>query len=215
MQKLLDAISDRFSSDAHEFTRVVAEACLVDGLRSCSRGFQLLPVSCCKIGAAVKRKCPDLPGKLITNLQQQKCQRYFMLIPGPPGTQPAVLLVLTAILSKPYSKAVAKVMNKMYSSSEHPSSGKQPFSGSDSASEGSQDSNASDLMDMLQVHQLLCVNVFCNLLYHAGYLSCAWSNVCMASAQASSLACLHTSVDSSCSTVSAIFPAGLYRCHST
>ncbi|KAA6421238.1 MAG: hypothetical protein FRX49_08937 [Trebouxia sp. A1-2] len=151
VQKLLDAISDRFSSDAHEFTRVVAEACLVDGLRSCSRGFQLLPVSCCKIGAAVKRKCPDLPGKLITNLQQQKCQRYFMLIPGPPGTQPAVLLVLTAILSKPYSKAVAKVMNKMYSSSEHPSSGKQPFSGSDSASEGSQDSNASDLMDMLQV----------------------------------------------------------------
>lgn len=179
-QKLLDAVSDRFSSDTHEFTRVVAEACLVNGLRSCSRGFQLLPVSCCTIGALVKQKCPDLPGKLIANLQQQKCQRYFMLIPGPPGTQPAVLLVLTAILSKPYSKAVAKIMNKMYSSSEHPSSGRQR-SGSDSAAEGSQDSNATDLLDMLQVHQLLCITVFCNLLYHAGYLS--QSTVCMASAR--------------------------------
>ena len=171
-QKLLDAISDRFSSDAHEFTRVVAEACLVNGLDSCSRGFQLVPVSCCTIGAVVKQKCPDLPGKLIANLQQQKCQRYFMLIPGPPGTQPAVLLVLTAVLSKPYSKAVGKIMNKMYSSSEHPSSGKQRFPGSDSASEGSQDSNAADMLDLLQVHHLsmLCISVFCNLSNHAAYL---------------------------------------------
>ena len=147
---------------------MVAETCLVNGLHSCARGFQLVPVSCCKIGAVVKQKCPDLPGKLVANLQQQKCQRYFMLVPGPPGTQPAVLLVLTAILSKPYSKAVAKVMNKMYSSSEHPSSGKQRFPGYDSASESSQDSNATDLLDMLQVHHLLCISVFWQLIIPCG-----------------------------------------------
>lgn len=142
-QKLLNAITRSLSSDIHEFTRTVAKACLLNGFSSCSRGYQLVPVSCCAIGAVVKRDCPHIPGKLIANLQQQKCQRFFRIVPGPAGTQPAVLPVLTAMIDKPYSKAIAKILNKVFSSSEHPSSSNQ-LSDSDAASDGSLDSDASD-----------------------------------------------------------------------
>lgn len=118
--KLLDAISRSLLSNV--FAIVVAAACLQDGFSPSSRGYELVPVSCCAIGAVVKKKCPQIPGKLLANLQQQECQRFFRIIPGPAGTQPAVLPILAAMIDKPYSKAVAKILNKVHSSSEHPSS---------------------------------------------------------------------------------------------
>lgn len=124
--KLLDAIFRSLSMDGNNvFAMVVAAACLQDGFSSSSRGYELVPVSCCAIGAVVKNKCPQVPGKLLANLQQQQCQRFFRIIPGPAGTQPAVLPILAAMIDKPYSKAVAKILNKVHSSSEHPSSDKQ------------------------------------------------------------------------------------------
>lgn len=121
--KLLDAIARSLGSNI--FAIVVAAACLQDGFSSSSRGFELVPVSCCTIGAVVKKKCPQVPGKLLANLQQQQCQGFFRIIPGPAGTQPAVLPILAAMIDKPYCKAVAKILNRVHSSSEHPSSGKQ------------------------------------------------------------------------------------------
>jgi len=134
-QKLLDAIRSSLSSDAHEFTRAVAEACLLNGFQTCPAGFQLVPVSCCEIGAAVKQQCPDMQGKLIANLQQQKCRSFFRLIPGPPEGQPAVLLKLSAMINKPYSNALGKIMSKLHISEEHPQLSNQEGNGSSSGSE--------------------------------------------------------------------------------
>ena len=140
-QKLLDAIVRSLPIETHWFTIVVAAACLQSGFSSCSHGYQLVPVSCCTIGAAVKQNCPHIPGKLRANLQ--KCQQFFRIVPGPAGTQPAVLLVLTAMIDKPYSKAVAKILNQIHSSREHPSNGKRVI-GCDSASEDSLGLDAPD-----------------------------------------------------------------------
>ena len=156
-QKLLDAIARSLPSDAHEFTKVVAKACLLDGFRPCPRGYQLVPVSCCAVGAIVKQDCPHIQGKLIANLQQQKCQQFFRIVPGPAGTQPAVLPVLTAMIDKPYSKAVGKIMNKVYSSSAHPSSSSL-LAGYETASQGSLDSDATDQLQVCPavVKQSMC-----------------------------------------------------------
>lgn len=163
-QKLSDAITRSLSSDAHEFARTVAKACLLSGFSSCSRGYQLVPVSCCTIGAVVRKNCPHIPGKLIANLQQ-KCQRFFRIVPGPAGTQPAVLPVLTAMIDKPYPKAVAKILNKVYSSSVHPSDSNQLI-GSDAASEDSFDSDASDEFQVCPFteHQSCIRNCECHLI---------------------------------------------------
>ena len=169
-QKLSDAIARSLSSDAHQFTRVVAKACLMNGFSSCSRGYQLVPVSCSTIGAVVKKDCPGIPGKLIANLQQQKCQRFFRIVPGPAGTQPAVLLDLTATIDKPYSKAVAKIMNKVYSSSEHPSNGNQLASCDDA---GSIDSDAdTSQVQYSSVYICLCQFMYVEHMLHANSSEC-------------------------------------------
>ena len=121
IQKLLNAIDSSLPSKQHLLTRVVARACLLQGFQASGSIYQLAAVCCSQIGAVVKQQCPDMPGKLITNLQNESCSRYFMMIPGPPGKQPAVLLRLPALISKPYSAQVQQIMSRLYSSSEHPS----------------------------------------------------------------------------------------------
>ena len=120
IQKLLNAIDSSLPSKQHLLTRVVARACLLQGFQASGSAYQLAPVCCSKIGVEVKQQCPDMSGKLIANLQNESCSKYFMMIPGPPGKQPAVLLRLAALLSKPYSAQVQGIMSKLCSSSEHP-----------------------------------------------------------------------------------------------
>ena len=118
---------------------MVARACLANGFHTCPAGFQLVPVSCCQLGNLVRQELPELQGKLIANLQQARYKRFFKMIVGPPGKQPAVLLMPQNMIDKPCSNAVAKILAKTQASDEHPDS--------DSFSAGSQSSDASDLSD--------------------------------------------------------------------
>ena len=104
-----------------EFVQAVALACLQRGLVWANNGYQLMPVPCDVIGTELKENCGGFTGKLLSNLRDADSQRYFRVIEGPLGTQPAVLARLSPLIAKPHSPEIRKILKEVEVVDVHPS----------------------------------------------------------------------------------------------
>lgn len=107
--------------DGDEFVQAVALACLQRGLVRVNNSYQLTPVPCDVIGTELKENCLEFSGKLWANLRDADRQRYFRVIEGPLGTQPAVLARLSPLIAKPHSAEILKLLKKVEVIDVHPS----------------------------------------------------------------------------------------------
>lgn len=120
---LFDAMTSGHAITADPLLRVVATTCLCEGHKISKTHVQLFPVSICQIGVVVKACLPELTGKILANLESEQCRPYIKVIPGPKGTQPAILPVLSALIRKQDKTAEVKAaLAALQISHEHPQS---------------------------------------------------------------------------------------------
>lgn len=94
-------------------------------MRGCSISksqLKISPVSVCQIGSDVQDEMP-LTNKLLVKLDTPESKPYFKLIPGPQGTQPAVLLSFETLVRAPYqTQKVKRIIARLQISQCHPQS---------------------------------------------------------------------------------------------
>ena len=109
------------SNADQDFVRAVASTCLLKGLMRDETGYRLDAVSSTVIGTELKEAHGGFTGKLLSNLRSDECQRYFRVIDGPPGTQPGVFANLSALIQKPHSSEVRRILKNVQHNAVHPS----------------------------------------------------------------------------------------------
>lgn len=109
------------SNADQEFVQAVASTCLLKGLMRVDIGYRLDAVSSSVIGTELKEVHGGFSGKLLPNLRSDECQQYFKLIDGPPGTQPGVFANLSALIQKPHSNEVRRILKIVQYNAVHPS----------------------------------------------------------------------------------------------
>ena len=112
---LYKAIQRSHSAKDDELLCTVAVACLAHGLKQNSESqLQLLPVSICQIGAAIRQRGIHMTGKLLLNLESDALSSCVEMIAGPEGAQPAVLLKLAQLIHEEHKTAqVKQILSEM------------------------------------------------------------------------------------------------------